>query len=156
MPIRWVICPVVKVTWTDPETGALLGGFRAPKVATLIDPARDKPYEHSSAIDTAEWCVSAVRGQDFSALDADKEIVNLLETDYAQTEDLLDQTPTALGWSTGKANSLKAVLASHGASVVGLAPDSPLGDWLDRLCEAVHPSFKARGHWKVASDGDSR
>src|SRR3970040_391845 len=78
MPSRWVVNPVI-----------FHDGARKPKVATIPDPGRPpeiidgdtviRYYRHSSSIGEMERCLSYVVGADLSALDADPEIITVLD-----------------------------------------------------------------------------
>lgn len=163
MPTRWVICPVV-----------LENGVRRPKVATLVDPGIApkqvavidddgnpvldgrgeqtfrtvfKTYRHSSAIDTADWCLSFVRGVDLSALDADPEIFSVTDRDAEDADKLLDRTPRELGWDADKLATRTSELTKRGAENIGVTLDTPLIEIVERLGKRHNPLFTAHGTW---------
>ena len=111
--VRWIISPVVTVT----EQAGEVTNYRAPKVSILIDPSTGKGYQHSSAIATANWAVSLVYSADFSGLDLDAEVVNLLERDYLYSEDLLNKTPAELGFNAAKVNRIRQRLEARGVDI---------------------------------------
>ena len=106
-----------------------------------------KTYGHSSAIETLDWCLCFVRGVDMSGLDADPEIIDVLETDYEDIDGFLAATPNDLNWSPGKLNRVKNRLESKGVDFTGLTKDDPLWMWIQRAGEYVTPGFTPKGTW---------
>lgn len=147
MPIRWYTCPIVSLTLTDAETGQPLGPFRIPKVGAIVDPSTGRGYKFSGAADVGDWSVAFVRSDDFSALAADGQCVDLLEQGYEDADAILSLTPQQLGWSNPRLNRLRNRLEARGVDTTGLTNATPLSVWLDRLLSAVHPSFKSSGIW---------
>jgi len=135
---------VVLLEQTDLQTGRPVVIGRGPKVASLLEPGRTKPYQFSAAIDTADWCVCVVQAQNFSALDADPQCVNLFERDTVASDDLLARTPRQEGWSAARVQRLVTLLTARGVSTTGLDATTPLGIWLDRAMATIAPSFTTR------------
>lgn len=144
MPVRWVINPVVIVENVDDDTGKLNGmTYRAAKVSTLIDPGTGEHYAESSAIDDwIEWCVSRVRGSDFSPMDEDGEMKMLLE--YADDDEALDKTLKTAGMDAAKVADMKADIEVKGADAQYITEDSKVVNVLDTLLAQIAPHFNAR------------
>ena len=103
--IRWVACPIIQDhTWLDDE-GFTVGPLNVPKVALYTDPGTGRQYGRSSVIGNENWCLVFVRGTDFTPLDGDSEIIDILEEDYEDLDMLLAETANTLGWSQGKFQS---------------------------------------------------
>ncbi|HMQ30003.1 MAG TPA: hypothetical protein PKD53_04710 [Chloroflexaceae bacterium] len=141
---RWYLCPVDLVQDVDPETGQAGEPYRIPRPGRLINPATGRGYAFSAAVHEAAWAVCQVAVEapgDLVAIAADGACLDLLEgADGAE----LDRTPAALGWPAARTNRLRGRLTARGISTAGLTNQTPLGEWLDRLMAAVHPSFRAR------------
>jgi hypothetical protein len=144
MAIRWVVSPIVMATETDPETGDSYQ-FPAPKVATLIEPGRGKPYQHSSIQGPAgQWALSFVRAQDFSTINLDTDCENVLQlgADYEDADSLLGQTPRQRGWTVARTNLLITRLANRGVNTTGLDRDTAFAVFLRRLGRRFDPNFE--------------
>ncbi len=133
---RWVICPVVTVD-----------GSRMPKLSIITDSGRPlafeedgitpilRPFLHSSIISSEAWCVSLVKGVDFTNLDKDPEIVPLFEgDDYADTDRrFIEKTLNERGWDTGKLDELKTKLSVKGEDGAGLTLTSSYKEVIHKL-----------------------
>lgn len=142
MPCRYVISPVV--------IGA--DGVRRPKVETLSDPGRGIGYDTANAIggglqgEVNDWALSFVRGVDLTPLDADPDIVDVLDIGDIADADiaaLLDKSAT-LALNPAKRTRLRTTLEDHGADLKGLTDDHPVADWLGRIVERFAPGADAR------------
>lgn len=145
--LRWVVCPVIEDIPTPDEDWVGPGEpVRRPKLAGLIDPSTGREYAWSAAIDLKNWCVVAVFGNDFTPLDADSQIISLLEMDFEGAEDVrLLQTPKLLGWNAARVNRLRTRLEARGVDTTGLTNTSPLIDWLRAILKAIHPAYEPVG-----------
>lgn len=144
MAYRWVISPVVTISRPDTDGGAD-DVFRAPKVSAHLEPGRGKYYQHSSAIDAGNWCLSLVKADDFTPLDADPECIHLLEANFINLNHIdLNQTPRDLGWTNARLTRIKNRAAARGINTTGLTLDTPLWQILQRICQAIAAFFDAR------------
>lgn len=152
MPARLIYGPVV----TN-------GDSRWPKVAALADPGATvgKVYGHVSAISDGQpgqvndWCLSLVVGSNLSAVDADAELVNILEEaggTVAGIRAMLLQSPNDLGWNAARRTRVQNRLTAKGADLTGLTANSPLWQFLNRLGQVVMPGFDIRA-WNAAFRG---
>lgn len=156
MPARLIYGPVVTETLPDGRT------VRRPLVAVLADPgATGRVYGHLSAISDGQpgavndWCLSLVVGSNLSALDADPELVNLLEEaggTVAGIRAMLTSSPTQLGWSAARRNRMQNRMTAKGADLAGLTASSPLWQFLNRLGQVVRPGFDVRT-WQATIRG---
>lgn len=161
MPVRWVINPVIETIGPNDER------YRKPKVAAIIDPGRpprpgtddagdpiDIPqtYSHVSCISDGlpgqqnDWCLSQVWGVDFTPLDADPEVIDLLEMDYGQDERgvVLAKRGREHGVSAAKMGRIIARLRDKGADVTAITKDTPVHETLRRLGRVINPQFDPR------------
>lgn len=143
MPTRWVINPVV-----------VIEKIRKPKVSTIADPGippvplpeggfGNKTYKHSSAISGEDWALSFVRGVDMSALDADPEIITVLDSD----DENLNLSLGDRGWNVSRLEKLQALMTSKNILLTGLTINMPAWEWLTRIGQKHFPSFKTKGTW---------
>jgi hypothetical protein len=167
MPARLIYGPVLNELSPDGRI------TRRPKVAAMLDSgATDREYGHVSAISDGAsvrshfesgtpldpidtWCVSLVVGSNLSALDADAELINILEEaggTVSGIRTMLTSSPNQLGWSTAKRNRVQNRLTAKGASLTGLTANSPLWQFLNRLCQVVMPTCDIR-EWRAAIRG---
>lgn len=100
---------------------------------------KGRNYSHSSLFDLPNnRVVSFVRGVDLSTLDADGEVINLLERDYEDEDDLLNSTPKLDGWKQGRINSsINRLQNTFGVDMTGIDGDTPFHEWLDRILAAI-------------------
>lgn len=147
MPIRWVINPVIE-TIVDGTT------YRKAKVASLLDAGRVGKYYRcvSHIYDGATWCLTFVRGANFLTLDADPEVINLLERDYEDADDVLSKTPRQLGFPGAKLQRIRARLEAKGVDTTGLTVDSTLAEILERLGNKIQAGCNPRGLWYRGTD----
>lgn len=159
MPSRWVDCPVMN----DPDARrAKVGHFRDPGTPETLRTAPEtgdtdtdtfvllrNRYRYAACISSGrpgevnDRCLVFVRGEDFAPLDADPEIINVLEQDL--TPNMLADSPTRLGWDAARIARLRQRLVDRGVDVRGLTSDRPLWEHLQRLGRRVNPSFTPRG-----------
>jgi len=141
--IRWVICPVIQD----------VGGVFRPKVALLTDTGRptyqdfDDPsitrtrsYSYSAVYGSVpptvgDWCLAFVRGVNLASLDADPDVVDVLEDDYedATADDVLGRTPADRGWSRSKINRIERRFRGQGVDSNQLGEDKMIREWLVSL-----------------------
>jgi hypothetical protein len=148
MPARLIYGPVVTETLPDGSVA------RWPKVAALADSgAVGRRYGQLSAISDGQpgsvndWCLSLVVGSNLAAVDADAELVNILEEaggTVAGIRAMLVQSPNELGWSAAKRNRVQNRLTAKGADLSGLNANSPLWQFLNRLAQVVMPGCDIR------------
>jgi hypothetical protein len=166
MPARLIYGPVVNT---------LVGGrvMRWPKVARIVDSgSAGNVYGHVSAISDGlsvrehlvngapldpidSWCLSLVVGSNLAAIDADPELVNLLEEaggTVAGLRAMLLQSPNELGWTAARRQRVQDRMTAKGADLTGLTANSPLWQFLNRLGQVVMPGFDARD-WRAAIRG---
>ena len=144
MPTCWVLNPVV-----------LVDGVRVPKVRTIVDSGKQeqvvkdddgnnvtvKPtFSHSSAIHTANFAISFVRGVDFTNIKNDVDCICLLEEDES-----LDNTPNTSTKSTK--NSLLTEMDKKSIAYGDLDDDSPWWEYLQKLMQKIKPEFRPKGTW---------
>ena len=159
MPIRWVICPVIETVMLDGTP------LRYPKVEAIRDAAYPEwqttddegnlvtkfiGLGHSSVIELSNWCLSFVRGQDFSLLDADVQVINVFEagSDYEDIDSFLANTPRSLNWKTSKVNRIKDKLLNYGVDLTGITLDTPLWQILQRVGQRIRSDFPGpKGTW---------
>lgn len=142
MSIRWVINPVVIIENLDDDTGKPNGlMYRGAKVATLIDPATGRYYAESSAIGDDNWCVSRVRGIDFSPIDADIEMKTLLE--YVDADGVLDKTLKQAGMNVIEVSDAKMDITLKGGYALDITEDSKVGLLLDRFIGQIALGIRA-------------
>jgi hypothetical protein len=111
--IRWAVNPIDEET-VDGRT------FRRPRVSSL-------GYNHSTVVMGANWCLSFVRGDDFTALGADPQCLDLLEDDYDDSAgSLIDRTVGDLAWSTAKRQRVLAKMEARGVDTSGYTLSTPL------------------------------
>jgi len=142
MSYRWIICPVVTITIPDND-GGLDDVFRAPKIHAYIEPGRNKRYQHTSAIHDSNWCLSLVKADDFTLLDADPEIINLLEIDFVDFVHF-DLTLRQLGVNAARLTRIKNRMIARGVDVTGLTLDTPIETILDRIASMIAIWFRCR------------
>ena len=147
MPIRWVISPRVLVQPINEITGLVDMPYFAAKVAILIDAGTGGPYKHSSAISTGNFCLSFVRGADFSAINSDSDCINLLERDYEDAEKILTRTLLEDGWTQLRLNRLKTRLENRGVDTTGLTRDTTFREILRRMGNRIVQRFKPESTW---------
>jgi len=106
------VSPLVDVRHYDAETDTYGKLYKKPKVATLIEPERGKPYQHASVVSVNGWCLSLVGADDFSVLAKDAECRDLFERDFAVP---FDETTTIrdLRMPTTKLITLKNALIAR-------------------------------------------
>ena len=159
----WVICPMVKTTI---QVNGKDREVRAPKFVTLVDQGRPAKssrdddgnpvslparYRFSIVDGGQDWCLAYVVGKDFSALDADAEIVKVFEGDNIP----LNSTPNGLGWDQAKVDRVNARLAAKGADLSGLNADEPLWKCLRQLGRVLDGDFLGpRGTWAQDPEDD--
>ena len=156
--IRWVICPV------DEEIDAKGRRHRAPRVARLHDRRTysypggatvvNPPYRYSAAISSGlpgevnDWCLCLVRFVDSTEMNADPQVISLLERDYnEETETLLDKTARQLAWNPARVRRVLDRLEARGIDVTGLTLDTPLWQVVERCGQHLHLHFRPGGTW---------
>jgi hypothetical protein len=138
MSYRWVLSPVTQIIIPDPQGGAEL--FRAAKVYEHIDPARGKPYAHSSVIHSHPWALSVVMADDFTPLDLDPLCISLLETEFADPGHL-ELTPRDMAFTVPHLARIKARLETRGVDVTAFTRDTPIADMLQALALTLQPGL---------------
>lgn len=146
MAIRWVICPVITTPKIDPDTG-LPGSNPGPRRAKIADMG----FDYSAMIDTQgrfNWCLCFVRADDFAPLDAESEVINVLERDYEDGENFLATSPRDNGWNQGRINRVKNVLSSRNVDVTPLGLDTPLWRWLEAVGDFMDAPSMTAGRYR--------
>jgi hypothetical protein len=141
MPGRWVLNPVVLLDITDAETGQVIEQTRIAKAGALIEPGRGKRYQHVSIIDAPNYALTFVKAVDFSALDADSQIINLFEGNVNALRDWLDETPNTLGWNAARMTRIRNRLAARGIDTTELTMNSTIEQILDRVAGVIGGSW---------------
>lgn len=161
MAVRWVINPVIETLRTDGKVKT-----RRPKVALIEDPGNPGSiidefgvphpgffnYAHVSVISSGQpgeindWCLSQVWGEDFGPLDADPEIIDVLEFDYPGEERLefLEKTMGELGLGQAKQARIRGRVRAKGAQDDGIGAGSRYRHVLERLGARIRPGFDPR------------
>lgn len=175
MNVRWCLCPVVEVA--NPDGGK----SRWPLVNELIDPSQPKRFEalddphnpgeeipqtlnFAAAIANdqvaGDVCLVQVWGGDFSKLDAEGGITDILEQEYSR--DLrpllepgigvkefgaLGETPRQRGWSTAKLGRLHGFLRSarmSEADIAQITEEAPIWVSLQAIGRQFNSAFDPR------------
>jgi len=150
---RWVLEPLV-----------LVNGVRVPKCNTLEDPGRPPKqftnglgetktqvfkYGHSSVIDdvSGTHCLSLVSGEDFSALDADSDIVNIFDETFDRADEASHKgrSMRERGWNAAQEAQLRNKLRARNIPELTITRDSTYSEILERVAQTIHPGTGAEG-----------
>ncbi|MEE9302601.1 MAG: hypothetical protein V3U84_02340 [Thiotrichaceae bacterium] len=141
---RWFLCPVETHTVLDDQAQPTGKTYRKPRVSTFIEPGRGKPYMHTSAIDVGNWCLSLVAAEDFSALVADSQCIDLFNTDFGNPDALLRTSPFAIEMSAQGVTDIKTRMQVRDVPVTDLDGNTNFEIWLNRIMTRIG-NFKADG-----------
>ncbi len=148
MPALWCINPVIEEIQPD---GSIL---RYPYVSRLEDPGRQPKqgvddqgnlitiqptYRHSSAIHTANWCLSYVVGEDLTPLYKDKKVLVVHDMKDGRLDMLYGDLPTKLK------RKIETVLTSKRLPLP--SDTDPLWKLIQRLGRLIKAEFTPRGTW---------
>lgn len=149
MAIRWIVCPVIRVTPVDAESGLPMEPYQMPLVGTLVDAATGQPYPFSAAVADDGRALCFVRGVNWTAINNNSQCYNVLKRDYEDAEGLLDSTPRRDGWNTTRWNTFVSGVTGAGYTVTGLTRDSTFRHILNHIGTQVNPSFNVDQTWAL-------
>lgn len=160
--MRWVINPIdITVTSIGEPlpgggTAARLYRARVPRVFTL-------GFQHSSWATSGvnlgqenDWCVSLIKATDFSAIDADPEIINAVGIDLEPGDGGLAESPNTLRWDQARKDRFRQVFTDKGADTADLTDNSPLWAWLERLGDLLESPDMRQGQRRVFVHPETR
>ena len=167
-PLDWTVDGLGLELLPDKPGGWWL---RRPKVAIIRDPGRPSPkvVTHSSVIsngpagvrgllnapplveaDDDKWCLSLCAAVDFTELEADPDIEDVLDEIYPYAEHpvFLNNTPRMRNWNAGRIDKVKRVMGERG-KVPGdviearMTEHTPFKEALFEIGRRLNPTFDA-------------
>lgn len=124
MATRWVVCPLVTVCREEEDGDP--AEFRTPKVGMIVEPGRGKPYQFTALVG-GERALALVRGEDWSALEADHDIIDIFGADAERVRG------RRLGEIARGADAVRLIARLNALGVAGLTPQTTAREVLERL-----------------------
>lgn len=124
MATRWVVCPLVTVCREEEDGDP--AEFRTPKVGMIVEPGRGKPYQFTALVG-GERALALVRGEDWSALEADHDIIDIFGADAERVRG------RRLGEIASGAEAVRLIARLNALGLAGLTPQTATREVLGRL-----------------------